>query len=154
MDAVIYYSRTGSTKEVADVIAKEKQAKTIEIKDKSNREGGLNYIKSCIDSVFNRKTNIEPSTVDIGDFDTIYIGSPVWASKPTPAIIEFLNNMDFTDKNVITFATMMGSGATKTTDAMNKIIQSKGGNVKSSFYVTTGNASSIEEKTLEEIKNL
>lgn len=140
MDLVVYYSRTNNTKEVGQIIAEEKNAKIVEIQDKTKRSGTFGYIKGALDSVLKKKTDIEYEKVNLADYDTVYIGSPVWASKPVPAVLQFIDENDFNNTNVVTFATMMGSGGENTTQSMNDKIQSKGGLVKRSFsLIVKGN---------------
>ena len=140
MDLIIYYSRTNNTKEVAELIAEEKNAELLEIKDKKSRSGPLGYVIGAIDSFRGKKTGINYEKNDLSKYDTVYIGTPVWASKPTPAIIQFIEENDFSGTNVVTFATFMGSGGESTITAMNNRIKDKGGKIKRSFaFRMTGN---------------
>ncbi len=150
---VIYYSRTGNTKLVADTIAEKTGAETIEIKDKTSRSGGFGYIKGAVDALRNKETEIEPELVDLKDYEEVYVGSPVWASKPTPAIIELINNTDFTDKNVITYVTLKSSGGDKTIDKMNDAIKNKGGNIKNSFMIIDNGTENIKNSTIEALND-
>lgn len=137
MDLVIYYSRTNTTKEVSQIIAEEKGAKLVEIKDKKSRSGALGYALGALDSVRGKKTNIEYEKVNLSEYDTVYIGSPVWASKPTPAVLQYIEENDFNGTNVVTFATMMGSGGDSTVKIMNDKIKAKNGLIKRSFSLAT-----------------
>lgn len=137
MDLVIYYSRTNTTKEVSQIIAEEKSAKLVEIKDKKSRSGALGYALGALDSVRGKKTNIEYEKVNLSEYDTVYIGSPVWASKPTPAVLQYIEENDFNGTNVVTFATMMGSGGDSTVKIMNDKIKAKNGLIKRSFSLAT-----------------
>lgn len=140
MDLIIYYSRTNNTKEVAELIAEEKNAELLEIKDKKSRSGPLGYVIGAIDSFQGKKTGINYEKNDLSKYDTVYIGTPVWASKPTPAIVQFIEENDFSGTNVVTFATFMGSGGEATITAMNNKIKDKGGKIKRSFaFRMTGN---------------
>ena len=149
-DLVIYYSRTNKTKEVAQYIAEAKNAKLLEVKDKKNREGALQYVVSALSMIFNRSTTVTYDKVNLNDYDTIYIGSPVWTSGPTPAIIEFIDENDFTNHNVITFATFMSNNGKKTTEKMNELVKEKGGNIIKSFYFSS-TKDNMKELTLKEI---
>lgn len=140
MDLIIYYSRTNNTKEVAELIAEEKNAELLEIKDKKSRSGPFGYVIGAIDSFRGKKTGINYEKNDLSKYDTVYIGTPVWASKPTPAIVQFIEENDFSGTNVVTFATFMGSGGKSTITAMNNRIKDKGGKIKRSFaFRMTGN---------------
>ena len=83
---IIYYSQHGSTEVVARTLAKELKTDILEVTDLKNRSGFKNKLTSCIDSIKETKTEIAPSEVDLTEYDSIYIGTPTWAGKPTPAI--------------------------------------------------------------------
>ena len=136
-DLVVYYSRTQQTEIVAQTISDELGAKLIEVKDQKNRDGSIMYMKAAVDAMRNADTDIKYDDVNLADYETIYIGGPVWASKPTPAVRKFIAENDFTDCNVITFATMMSSGDKPTLDIMNSEIKAKGGNILRSFAIAT-----------------
>ena len=150
-DLVIYYSRSGNTKKIAETIKDEKNADIIAIKDKTKRSGAFGFIKGAVDSVRSQDTKIEPNFIDLSEYDEIYVGTPVWASKPTPAVIKLLNNTDFTGKKVITFDTMMGSGGEAAINYMNHIIESKGGKIIKSFSIMS--KEDLKESTLNALKD-
>lgn len=149
-DLVVYYSRTNKTKQVAKYIAEEKNAGLLEIKDKKDRKGAAQFLISALSMIFNRNTSISYNKIDLQKYDTIYIGSPVWTSGPTPAILEFIKENDFTNKNIITFATYLSNNGEKTTNKMNELIKKNGGNIIKSFsFSSTKN--NMKELTLNEI---
>ena len=152
-DLVIYYSRTENTKQVAQQIADEFDARLLEVKDKQERGGLLGFIKSGYDSLRENETPIEYDKVDLTDYDTIFIGTPVWASKPTPAIIQFIKENEFSGTKCVSFATMMGSGGETTINVINNMIISQGGTVKDSFILAVKNKD-IKELTDEALNNL
>lgn len=152
-DIVIYYSRTGKTKLVAETIAEQKNADKIEIKDIRSRSGIHGFIKGAIETIATVKTDIIPKRVDLKEYDTVYIGTPVWASRPTPAINQIIANCNFEDKNVITFATLNGSGAENTIKILNDAITDKGGNVINSFAIITKNTD-IEKLTRKALNDM
>ena len=151
-DLVVYYSRTNNTKKVAQIISENKNADIVEVKDNKERSGKLNFLTSAVSMMFNRNTNISYEHVNLNGYDTIYIGSPVWTSGPTPAIIEFIKENDFTNKNIVTFATYLSNNGEKTTNKMNELIKENGGNIVKSFSFAS--KSNMKELTLEEIKDL
>lgn len=152
-DLVIYYSRTDNTRKVAEVIAQEKDAQLLEIKDKKNRSGPIRYLEGAFDAIRNKTTNIEYEAVNLMDYDTVYIGTPVWASNPTPAINEFVEQNDFTGVDVVVFATMMSSGGDATTRNLSGDITNKGGNVIRSFALAIKGDTDIKKLTLEALND-
>lgn len=152
-DLVIYYSRTNNTKTVAQTIADKYDAQMLEIKDKTKREGAFGFIKGAVDSLREKATPIEYDDVNLKDYDTVYIGTPVWASKPTPAVTQFIEENEFSGVNCITFATMMGSGGQTTINVLNNMIITQGGNVQDSFILAV-KGNDIKQLTLDALENI
>lgn len=144
---VLYYSRTQKTASAARSLAIELGSDLIEIKDKKQRNNVLNYIGASIDAFRENKTKISPSRVDLSPYGLVYIGTPVWAGKPTPAIISFIDNCNFHGKDVILFATLGGSGGEKTIKRMKEKIELRGGRMVTSFLIKTAG------KQMHEINN-
>ncbi|MDR2966796.1 MAG: hypothetical protein LBU74_02470 [Methanobacteriaceae archaeon] len=72
-----YYSRTGTTKKTAKLIAKRLTCTIEEIKDTKKRDGIINYIKSGRDVMISSIIKIEPIENDPSKYDLIIIASPV-----------------------------------------------------------------------------
>lgn len=152
-DLVVYYTRTNKTQEVAETIADMKDAQLLEIHDKTNRSGALGYIGGAISAIRDSSTPIEYDIKDLSKYDIVYLGTPVWASKPAPAIREYIEQNDFSGVNVITFVTMMKSGEKPALEIMNNMIKKQGGNVIKSFAIITKNTDIIDltKKAVEKI---
>ena len=153
---IIYYSRTRKTAEAAETLVKELGADIIEIKDLKDRKGALNYISASFDAVREIKTKITPETVDLTPYSLVYIGTPVWASKPSPAIISLIDKCNFHGKDVILFATLGGSGGGKTIERMKEKIEVRGGRMITSFLIKTSGKQTYEianevKKTVKEM---
>ena len=52
--------------------------------------------------------------IDISDYDTIFVGYPIWNADLPPVINTFLENNDFSGKTVVPFCTHGGSGLSGT----------------------------------------
>ncbi|MCW8801900.1 MAG: NAD(P)H-dependent oxidoreductase [Candidatus Bathyarchaeota archaeon] len=118
---VTYYSKTGNTKYVAQKIADQLNAEMSEIRDKKNRKGKLNFVKSGYESIREKLTEIEV-TKKIDEYDFVIVGSPVWAGKIPPAIRTFLVKNDFGTKKIAFFVTVGGDKPEKALNAMKEII--------------------------------
>ena len=58
---------------------------------------------------------------DMGQYETVFVGFPIWWYQ-APRIIEtFLESYDFTGKKVVPFATSGGSGLGKTEDILKAV---------------------------------
>jgi flavodoxin len=118
---VVYYSRTGKTKFVAETIAAELGSETEEIIDLKNREGKLGWMSATQDASRGKETHIAPTNKTPKDYDLLIIGTPVWAFNTTPAIRTYIKNNDLSGKKVALFFTLgirLGQTVEKTKSLM------------------------------------
>jgi flavodoxin len=85
---VVFYSRTGTTKKIAQEIARKINADIEEIADLKNRKGILNWILAGRDGMKGSLTKVNYSK-DPGKYDLIIAGTPVWVNM-VPAIRTYL----------------------------------------------------------------
>jgi len=151
---ILFYSRTRKTSVVAKTLAHEINADCMEVIDLKDRMGPVNYLKSTFDAIRENKTSITPETIDLGDYGLIYIGSPTWAGKPTPAIITLIDQCDLQGKNIILFTTMGNKGGQSVIERMNEKIEARGARMVSHFIFKTSNRSieEVEEEVRELVK--
>ncbi|MFA0846651.1 flavodoxin family protein [Methanobacterium formicicum] len=149
---ILFYSRTRKTALIAKTLAHEINADYLEITDLNNRGGALNYLRASVDAFRENKTLIKPKTVDLTDYDLVYLGSPTWAGKPAPAIITLIDQCNFQGKDVVLFATMGNSGGKKVIERMREKIEPRGGRFIKSFLIKTGNKKS--EELVEDVKKI
>ena len=105
---VVYYSRTNTTRKLAEKIASEINADIEEIMPKVNYQGKIGYIRGGKDAMSEKIIDLEEMAYDPKDYDVVYVGGPVWASKAANPLISYLNNKDF--NNVKFFLTAGKSG--------------------------------------------
>jgi flavodoxin len=106
---VMYYTRTGKTKFVAETVAAELGADIEEIVDLKKRDGKLGWIMGGKDATQKKLTEIAPSTRSPADYDLVVVGTPIWAWGPTPAIRTYLSKNDLSGKKVAVFYTYESS---------------------------------------------
>jgi len=134
---VIFYSRTGNTRIVAEVISEVLNLQLQEIKDLKDRSGFFGFVGGMIDVRKNPITTISPETVNLGGHDVLFIGSPIWGMKLAPAITTFLEGTEFSGKKVILFTTTSSRMKQSAFDEYSKLIQKKGGTVIDTFFLKT-----------------
>jgi flavodoxin len=105
---VVYYSRTGNARYVAQTIASQIGADIEEVIDLKKRGGVLGFLIGGRDARQGKETEISPSTKSPADYDLIVVGTPIWAGKPTPAIVTYLKKSDLSGKKVAVFFTQGG----------------------------------------------
>ena len=117
---VAYFSATGTTMEAATKLAKVANADLHEIvpevpytsadlnwRDKSSRSSVEMADKSSRPAIKNRVENM-------AQYDTIFVGYPIWWYIAPTIINTFLEQYDFTGKTIVPFFTSGGSGAGET----------------------------------------
>lgn len=102
---VVYYSRTGNAKFVAETIAATIGADVEEVVDLKKRGGPIGFITGGKDATQGKETEIAETKRSPKDYDLIVIGTPVWSSSPTPAIRTYINHNDLAGKKVAIFLT-------------------------------------------------
>lgn len=113
---VAYFSASGSTRNLANVIAEVAGADTYEIKPAVAYTGkDLNWNnQSSRSSVEMDNENSRPELADknapVADYDVIYLGFPIWWYVAPHIINSFLESYDFSGKTIVIFATSGGSG--------------------------------------------
>jgi len=106
---IVYYSRTGNTKQVAKTLEeklKEKKAEVdlIEI-EHVKRPGFLTAGKAASKQL---ELPIKNTDFDMGKYDVILAGSPTWAGRPSPFINIFMNKAEnIKGKKIAVFGTGM-----------------------------------------------
>jgi len=134
---VVYYSMTGKTRLAAQTIAKALNATLVEIEERRPIPMPFVYLSGGFRAVTNRGSRICPVDVDLKRYERIFIGSPIWASRPTPAINSFIYQTDFEDRSVIPFFTMGGDNSEKALANITAKIEKSRGKVASSFAITS-----------------
>lgn len=113
---VAYFSASGTTANVAKNLANAAGADIYEIKPAvPYSKADLNWMdKQSRSSVEMRDKSSRPELSDtdanIEDYDTFFIGFPIWWYIAPTIINTFLETYDFSGKKVVLFATSGGSG--------------------------------------------
>ena len=113
---VSYFSASGVTKKVAQKLAKVAGADLFEIVPKdiytpadldwtnSKSRSSLEMKdKNCRPAISNKIANLK-------DYDTIFVGFPIWWYREPSIIDTFMEMYDFSNKRIIPFATSGSSG--------------------------------------------
>ena len=108
---IVFYSRTGTTKKVADEIKQALNSDVDEILDTKERKGVIGYLRSGRDATKKFTTDIKPSGKDPAAYDLVIVGTPIWSWNLTPPVRTYLRNNKAKLKEVAFFCTMGGSGA-------------------------------------------
>ena len=107
---VVYFSRGGNSRKVAEEIARSLGGADLEeIRDTVNRKGLLGWIRSGRDAMKRRVTKLMPSTRDVRDYDLIVVGGPVWFSALSSPVRTWLRTHSTELRAVAFFLTHGGT---------------------------------------------
>ncbi len=123
---VAYFSASGTTARLAKTISEAAGADLFEIVPaKPYTAADLNWHDSkSRSSVEMNNPDSRPAIAsqvgNMGDYDTVFIGFPIWWYVAPTVVNTFLESYDFSGKTVIPFATSGGSGMGKTEEVLAK----------------------------------
>ncbi|PWJ14374.1 flavodoxin [[Clostridium] innocuum] len=111
---VVYFSPTGTTRKIAENAAEVLSADIYEIVPEiPYSEEDLNYNTNCRANREQEDPLSRPKmmdrTINIGQYDTIVIGYPIWHGQAPKILNTFLESYDFSDKIIIPFCTSHSS---------------------------------------------
>lgn len=123
---VVYYSATGSTKAVAETIADTSGADLFEItpvdpytSDDLNWTDDNSRVSVEHNDESKRDVPLTKTTPDNwADYDTVFIGYPIWWGIAAWPVNNFVKGNDFSGKTVIPFCTSTSSGLGQSGDLL------------------------------------
>ena len=116
---VAYFSASGITAKVAAEIAKAENADCFEIKpEKPYTKEDLDYtVKESRSNQEMADESCRPAIAgcveNMADYDTVFVGFPIWWGREPSIIDTFLEAYDFTGKKIIPFCTSGTTGVEK-----------------------------------------
>lgn len=126
---VAYFSATGTTKHAAETLAKEKDADLFEIAPETPyTHEDLDWTNEKSRSTVecknpkSRPAMKTPKVEALAQYDTVYVGFPIWWYTAPNIINTFIeaNHDGLKGKTIVTFATSGGSTVTKSTQDLQK----------------------------------
>ncbi len=107
---VAYYSRTNTTKKLAESIANSVNADIEEVKPKVNYQGKIGFARGGKDALQAKIVDLEDLKYDPADYDVVYLGAPVWAGKAANPLISYIKQNEGKFSNVKFFVTAGSDG--------------------------------------------
>lgn len=121
---VVVHSRSGNTALVAKLLADAAGATYLRLKAP---EGTGDSLISSPNR--NAEVAIEPRTVDLSAYRTVFLGTPIWFWHPAAPICTFIRANDLTGKHVVLFYTYQGGLAKTAIDEWKALVAKRGGTV-------------------------
>lgn len=109
---VVYFSHSGSTREIANQIHTSVGGDIFEIQPEVPYPD--NYLLLLKQAREERETDYRPAlktkVENIASYDVIFIGSPIWGGTIPQPVVSFLSEYDLSGKTIVPFCTYGGSG--------------------------------------------
>ena len=111
---VVYFSRTGHTKPLAEYIRDELNADIYEIEAKiPYTDDDIKYYTDCRADREQNDPSARPEIAgelpDLSKYDTVFLGYPIWHGQAPKILYTFLESVDVRGKTVIPFCTSASS---------------------------------------------
>jgi flavodoxin len=106
---VVFYSRTGTTKQVAEELAQSLNCDSEELIDKKKRSGPLGFVAAGRDATQKKLTKLAEIKRDPSLYDMVILGTPIWAGTLSSATRTYIVNNKSKFARVAFFCTN-GSG--------------------------------------------
>lgn len=134
---IVYFTRSGNTEKIADIISKKTGGKKVRLE--TVKAYPQDY-DSLLDIVMEEKTGnarpeLKTKIAHMENYDTVFVGYPIWHGDVPMAVLTFLEEYDFTGKKVIPFCSS-GSSSPDTSFAHVKE-SAKGAEVSRGFWTTS-----------------
>ncbi|MDD3857601.1 MAG: flavodoxin [Methanoculleus sp.] len=137
---IVYHSGTGNTRAVAERLSSLVGGDLVEVKDLAHYSKIGMYLKGGRLAMKKGLAAIEPAAIDVAAYDTVVVGTPVWAGSPTPAINAAISALaGIEGKPAIVFCTSGGSPG-KTLETLKTMFAGRGADVRGAAAFTAGDA--------------
>lgn len=151
---IAYYSWSGNTKRVAEIIQKEVGGTLFEIIPEtpypSSYNATVDQAKKEIKEGY--KPPIKGKVENMESYDIIFIGTPNWWSTIAPPVATFLTQYDFSGKTIIPFCTHGGGGQGRVLKDIEKLCPNA--KILEMFSIYGSDRKNLEEKISSWLKKI
>lgn len=102
---IVYYSRTGRTKKIAEIIQSALNCEIERIKDIKNREGIMGWLSAGREAEKKSTTKLKSVQYNPSDYNIVIIGSPTWNGRVSVPIRTYIQQHQENFTNVALFST-------------------------------------------------
>jgi flavodoxin len=143
---IVYYSRSGNSRIVADTLKEHFSCNIESIQSTKNREGFLGVFTCVLDQLLNRDAILQPLEKNPNNYNPVILVSPIWIGKLASPARTFLKQTRLDGKDIYLILTYNGRLTGDKEKAVAEEITAQGGILKGIYKVIT------KEKTEDEIK--
>lgn len=107
---IVYFTRTGTTKQLAETIATSTRGDLEAITERRKRSGLFGYLRSGYEAARRRLVPIDPATHAPSTYDLVVIGTPIWNLSVSSPVRSYLHHHRGRFRKVAFFCTCGGRG--------------------------------------------
>jgi hypothetical protein len=98
---IVYYSRSGNTRFVAELLAEREGGELVPLEEKGSRRGLWGFLKSGYQASTKRSSRLKGDPWSrIAGCQRLYLLTPIWAGNGSPAANAFLDGAELRGKQV------------------------------------------------------
>ncbi|MNT05686.1 flavodoxin [compost metagenome] len=122
--ALIYFSLEGNMEYIANEIAKGMDIDVIRLVPEKNYPNGKvsKFFWGGKSVMFGEKPKLVNKHINFDEYDTVLLGTPIWASTFTPPLNTLFSEYTIKDKKIALVATHGGGGADKCFEKMKELL--------------------------------
>jgi flavodoxin len=151
---IVYFSRSGNTRKIADLIHQEVGGTIHEIQPEvpypSSYDAVVDQAEKEIQAGY--KPALQSTLDQIESFDTIFVGSPNWWNTIAPPVATFLSEYDFSGKTIVPFCTHGGGGLGRIGKDIAKLCPQS--TILSSFEIYGSGTGKVQAKVSAWLRNI
>ncbi|EAF7771896.1 TPA: flavodoxin [Listeria monocytogenes] len=121
---VVYYSQSGHTKELANEIQQSIDSDIFELELVDSYPDNYEQMTERVgqEQKDMATPELRKKIENMGDYDTVFIGSPIWRSSLAPPIASFLESYDLSEKTIIPFFTSDSGTTGNSVPVINELV--------------------------------
>ena len=122
--AVIYYSLEGNMEFIAQKLGEGGNVDLCRLVPKKEYPKGKisKFVWGGKSATFGEMPALEDIKLNLEEYDTLVIGTPIWAGTMTPPVLTFLHDNKIIDKKIILVTTCGGGGSENAVDKMKEFL--------------------------------
>lgn len=141
---ILYYSNSGTTEQAAQTIQQKTGGTIVKMKFNVTYPSDFNALATLAKKQIDK--NIQPQITNLPNliqYQTIYLGFPVWYHRPPMFINSFFKQANLKNKTVIPFATSASSPMSEVTPYLKQMARNTGVTLKTGFIATDEDAIAV-----------
>ena len=119
---IVFYSRSGTTRKIAQELARTLRCDLEEITEAKSRTGVFGYMRSATEALLKRPVAIAATQRDVAGYDLVIVGTPVWCASLSSPVRAYLTANAVRLPDVAFFCCLGGSGSESTFAQMTAIV--------------------------------